>query len=127
MVSQYGSLDITWPTIFKLALAAFGLYVIFLIKDILVWVLFALVISVVFDPVIDFLCKRRIPRTLAAVLVYSMLFAFLAFTIYSSAPFFLKEIQRFSALFPQYFETLAPPLQGIGITAFSDFQSFLDA
>lgn len=126
-MAQQGSLDITWPTIFKLTLAAFSVYLVFLIKDILVWILFGLIISVVFDPVIDFLSKRRVPRALAAVLVYSSLFAFLALTIYSSAPFFVNEVQRFSGLFPQYFETLAPPLQGIGLTAFSDFQSFLDA
>lgn len=119
-------LDISWGTILKLALASFVVYLLFLVKDILVWVLFGLIISIIFDPIIDFLQKRRIPRTISTVAVYLSLFLFLALTIYGSSPFFVNEIQRFSQLFPQYFESLSPSLQGLGIGAFDDTQTFID-
>jgi len=47
-------LDISWGTIVKFALTGFLVYVIFLIRDILVLVLFGVIISILFDPLIDF-------------------------------------------------------------------------
>ncbi|MCH8048983.1 AI-2E family transporter [Patescibacteria group bacterium] len=127
MNEQSRVLDISWGTILKIAVAGLVIYILFLTKDIMIWVLFGLIISILFDPAIDFLQKRRIPRVLAVISVYSAVFGVLALTIWSIAPLFVNEIQRFSQLFPQYFETLSPILQGLGITAFSDVQTFFDA
>ncbi|OHA65662.1 MAG: hypothetical protein A3D64_01710 [Candidatus Wildermuthbacteria bacterium RIFCSPHIGHO2_02_FULL_49_9] len=126
MNSQEKLLDISWGTILKLAVAGLVVYILFLTKDIFVWVLFGLIISVLFDPAIDFLQRRRIPRALGTIGVYSVVFGILAFIIWGTAPFFVNEIQRFSALFPQYFETLSPSLRGLGIVAFSDAQTFFE-
>ncbi|MBI1984874.1 MAG: AI-2E family transporter [Candidatus Wildermuthbacteria bacterium] len=120
-------LDISWGTIVKLSLTALLLYVFFLIKDILVWVMFGVIISLLFDPVIDSLQKRKIPRVVGTVSTYLFVFGVLAFTIYAVAPFFVNEIQRFSQLFPHYLETLAPPLQGLGVTAFSNVETFFSS
>ena len=127
MNEQSRVLDISWGTILKIAVAGLVIYILFLTKDIMIWVLFGLIISILFDPAIDFLQKRRIPRVLAVISVYSTVFGALAITIWSMAPLFVNEIQRFSQLFPQYFETLSPILQGLGIAAFSDVQTFFDA
>jgi len=127
MTNQEKVLDISWGTILKLAVAGLTIYILFLIKDILVWVLFGLIISILFSPAIDFLQRMRIPRVLGAVGVYAVIFGILTLIIWSMAPFFVNEIQRFSQLFPQYFETLSPMLQGLGIAAFADAQSFFDA
>ena len=127
MNDQGRLLDISWGTILKIAVAGLVIYILFLTRDIMVWVLFGLIISILFDPAIDFLQKRRIPRALAVISVYSSVFGALALMIWSMAPLFVNEIQRFSQLFPQYFETLSPILQGLGIAAFSDVQTFFDA
>jgi len=124
--NQEKVLDISWGTILKLAVAGLVIYILFLTKDILVWVLFGLIISILFDPAIDFLQRRRVPRVLGTIGVYSVFFGILAFIIWSIAPFFVNEIQRFSQLFPQYFETLSPVLRGLGIVAFSDVQTFFE-
>ena len=120
-------LDISWNTILKIAVAALVVYLIFILKHILVWVLFGLIISILFDPVIDWLQKRRIPRAIAAVIVYTLFFGIIAFIIYGTAPFFVSEVQRFSEVFPQYFDTISPVLEGLGVAAFQDFQSFMEA
>ncbi len=121
-------LDISWGTIVKLALAGFLVYVIFLIREILVWVLFGLIISVLFDPVIDALHKWHIPRVVSTMLVYFCIFGFLAYIVFATAPIFIHEVQEFSNRLPQYFEErISPSLQGLGVATFQDFQSFLDA
>ena len=120
-----GTLDISWSSILKLSIAGLTLYVLFLVKDILIWVLFGFIISILFDPLVDLLQRYRIPRVVGVVGVYLLIFGFIALSIYAVSPFFFNEIQRFSQLIPQYFETIAPPLQGLGIEAFADAQTFM--
>lgn len=128
MDGEQRMLDISWGSIIKLAISVFVIYLIFLLKDILVWVLFGLILSILFDPVIDFFQKRRIPRVVSTVGVYAVIFAVLAYIIFATTPLFVGEIQRFSHRLPQYFEeSISPPLQGLGIVAFEDFESFLQA
>ena len=126
MTNQEKLLDISWGTILKLGVASLVIYILFLTKDILVWVLFGLIISILFDPAIDFLQKRKVPRILGTIGAYSVIFGILAFIIWGMAPFFINEIQRFSQFFPQYFDALSPSLKGLGIAAFSDAQTFFD-
>lgn len=118
-------LDISWGTIFKIAFIALLFYIIYLIRDILILSIFALIISILFNPIINFLQNKRIPRSLAVIIVYVGIFGLISFLIYSFASIFIIEIQKFSQLFPEYFEKIAPPLKGLGIKAFEDIESFI--
>ena len=123
-MNQNRVLDISWGTILKLAVAFLVLYLLYLIKDILVWIVFGLILSVLFNPAVDFLQKKHLPRVLATILVYVFVFGILGFLIYSPAPLFVSEIQQFSKMFPEYFEKISPPLKGLGIKAFENFENF---
>ncbi len=119
-------LDISWETILKITLAAIFLYFLYLIRDILIWFLFALILSILFDPAIDFLQKRKIPRVLATSLIYFSVFGILGFSVYLLTPAFISEIQKFTQYFPEYFEKLIPPLRNLGIiTPLENFESLL--
>ena len=120
-------LDISWGTIFKISLTILIFYFVYLTRDILILFIFALIISVLFNPAIDFLTKKRIPRGLAILIVYLFVFGFLGILIYSIAPIFIYEIQQFTQLFPQYFEKVAPALKGLGLSVFENFESFTKA
>ena len=127
MEQQERVLDISWATILKIAAALFCFYLIYLIRDILIWFIFALIISILFSPAVNFLGKRKVPRVLSTILVYVSIFGILGGLIYSIAPLFVSEIQQFTQFFPQYFEKIAPPLSGLGITAFESFENFTEA
>ncbi|MBI2644411.1 MAG: AI-2E family transporter [Candidatus Wildermuthbacteria bacterium] len=120
-------LDISWGTIVKLSIAALIIYVVFLIRDLLIWILFGIIISIIFDPALDFLKKRRVPRTFAAVGLYLIVFGLIAFAIYATAPLFIGEVQRFSQFLPRYLENLLPALEDLGIAAFSDLDALVSA
>jgi len=120
-------LDISWGTILKIGIASVAFYLLYLIRDILILVVFALIISVLFNPAIDFLQKRKIPRPVATFFVYIVVFGMLGLVIYWISPVFVSEIQNFSQLFPQYFEKVAPPLKSLGIGAFESFESFIQS
>ena len=118
------TLDISWATIFKLAFALFFFYLVYLVKDILVWFVFALIISTLFSPAINFLHSLRIPRVLSVIFIYVAIFGLLGMLVYFTAPMFANEIKQFSQLFPQYFEKIAPPLRDLGVEAFESMDSF---
>ncbi|MBI2042187.1 MAG: AI-2E family transporter [Candidatus Nealsonbacteria bacterium] len=122
-MSESRVLDISLSSIIKVALAGLFFYMLYLIKDLLVWVVFALVISILFNPAIDFL-KKYIPRVACVALVYLIVFGVIGAMIYLIAPLFFTEIQQFSRAFPAYFDTISPPLRGLGITAFESFETF---
>lgn len=118
-------LDISWASIFKISITVLILYTIFLIRDILIWFLFALIISILFNPAVDLLQRKRIPRVLAASFLYVVVFGLLTLFLYIMASFFFNEIQTFSESFPKYFEQLSPFLRGVGVQAFADTETFL--
>ncbi len=126
-MEQNRILDISWGTILKVAVASLLFYLIYLVKDILVWVIFALIISILFNPAINFLRKMKVPRLLAVIFVYVAIFGILGLTIFLTAPVFVSEIQQFTQLFPQYFEKIAPPLRVLGVQAFQNLESFTQA
>jgi len=116
-------LDISWKTIVKISIAIVAFYILFSIRDILVWFIFALIISVLFNPVIDFMQKRRIPRILGTLLVYISFFGVFSLLIYLVIPLFSFEIEQFIQSMPDYFEKLYPSLQGLGIQTFENTES----
>jgi predicted PurR-regulated permease PerM len=119
-------LDISWAGIFKVVLVSLLVYLLFLIKDLLVLIIFALIISVLFNPAVDFLQKKKIPRVLAAGFIYLLIFGVLGFSVYLISLSFVPEIRQFAELFSQYFEKIAPPLKGLGIEAFESLEVFAE-
>ncbi len=120
-------LDISWGTILKTSIAIICFYILYLVRDILIWVVFAVIISVLFNPAINFLQKFKIPRVLSVIFVYVAIFGILGLVIYSTLPMFISEVQQFPQLFPQYFEKISPLLRGLGIEAFENIESFTAA
>jgi len=118
-------LDISWGTIFKISTIAILFYIIYLVRDVLILSIFALIISILFDPAIDFLQKRKIPRVIAVLVIYIGVFSLIVLFIYSVASLFISEMQRFSQVLPEYFEKIAPSLRSLGVKAFEDIESFM--
>ncbi len=117
-------LDISWNSILKVVFAFLVVYLLFLIKDVLILIIFSLIISILFNPVIDFLQKRKLPRVIGSGLIYFLVFGGVGFLIYIITLAFIPEIQQFITSFPAYFEKIAPPLQNLGIEAFENIDVF---
>ncbi|MDD2913157.1 MAG: AI-2E family transporter [Candidatus Paceibacterota bacterium] len=115
-------LDISWGTIFRILFVVVSFYLVFLIRDILIWVIFALIISVLFNPVIDFLTRKMIPRVLSVVFVYLVFFGLLALAIYSIAPLFVNEVKNLLQSLPSYFEAISPFLSMFGFKTTENIQ-----
>ncbi len=115
--------SISWGTILKILAAVICLYILYLIKDIIVWFVFALVIGILFNFIIDFLEKKKIPRVAATIILYLGIFAALSFFIYKTAPVLLSEIKGFSQNLPQYLQRISPFFEKIGVESFKTTES----
>ncbi|MBI2054153.1 MAG: AI-2E family transporter, partial [Candidatus Staskawiczbacteria bacterium] len=109
------SLNISVEAIIKVFIAAFVFYVIYLTKDVAIWFFFALIISVLLEPAINFLRWMRLPKLLAIMLIYLSIFGFLGLLIYITAPIFIFELKQFSQNLPDYFEKVDPLLRQFGV------------
>ncbi len=121
------TLDISWGSILKISLAVISFYIFYQIVEILILFVFALIISILFSPGVDFLKKIGIPRAVAVLSVYSLIFGFLSFVVYLAVPAFSTEVREFSRLVPEYFDKVAPVLEGLGVQAFETVEGFLDS
>ena len=110
-MSEEKILDISWETIFKIFVALVCFYLIYSIRNILVWFIFAIIISILLEPLINFLMKRRIPKFIAVIFVYFIIFFLLSLFIYFTIPLLSSEIREFVKILPQYFEKISPPLK----------------
>jgi predicted PurR-regulated permease PerM len=116
-------LDISWKTIVKILIAGFIFYILYLARDIALWFFFALIISVLLEPAINFLRWLRAPKIIAIILVYLSIFGFLGLLIYISAPIFIFELKQFSQYIPEYFGKINPVLNQLGINVAQSFDS----
>jgi predicted PurR-regulated permease PerM len=119
-------LDLSWETMFKIALAVIFFYILFQIKDIVVWFVFALVISILFNPAIDFLRKFKISRSMATSIVYLLTFTLLSAVLYSVVVLLIGEMEVLSHRLSYYFQELSPFFRDIGVYAFEDLDNFVN-
>ena len=122
------TLDISWKAITKVFIAIFAFYLIYLARDIALWLFFGLSISILLEPAINFLRKMWIPKMLAIILIYTSIFGFLGVLVYLMAPIFIGELKEFSNYLPDYFNKINPLLQQLGIDfaqSFSELTSSL--
>jgi len=117
-MNENTALNISWGAIFKVCVAIIFLYILFLIKDIIIWFIFALIIGILFNFLIDLLEQKRIPRIISTFLLYFGIVAVFSFFVYKTAPVFLLEIKDFSRNLPEYLQKMSPLLGKLGIEAF---------
>lgn len=119
------TLNINWDFVLKISVLVIFLYFLFLIQNLVVWFIFALILSILFNFLIDFFEKKKVPRLIATFFVYSALLAIISFFFYKTVPIFLSDIKSFSSNLPLYFQKVSPFLEKIGITVFQGADSLV--
>jgi predicted PurR-regulated permease PerM len=120
-------LDISWNTIIKISFSLLVFYLIYLIRDIIILTFFAFIISILFEPLIEFLNKRGINRVIATFLSFVLIFGFFGFSLYLISLAFAKELTSSDNIFSKYFNIISSGLKSIGFPAFDSLQEFISS
>lgn len=97
------TITISTGTIIRSILILLVLGFLYLIRDVLAMFFAALFLAALIDPFADYLERMRIPRGLAALIVYVIGLVLLAGAIILVVPPVLAEIQNFSSFFAPFF------------------------
>lgn len=118
MDSMISKIEISHKTIiFTLVLLA-SIWLVLQIRDILFLVFVAFIIMSTFKPSVDWMVRKRIPRLLATILVYIVVFGVIGFSIAWTIPSVVSEITSFSQAFPAIIEKMIPNIN-LDLNAFS--------
>lgn len=125
-MAKKDTLDISWGTILKLSLTGIGFFFLYQISNIIVLFVFALIISILFSPGVEFLKKVGLNHSLAVLVTYLSVFGLASFFLYLAIPAFSTEFSEFSRLVPTYFDKVSPFLEEVGVKAFESMEGFLN-
>ena len=125
------TISISPGTILRIIFIILLLVFIYLIRDVIVIFLFALIIASAIAPAVNLLEKIKIPRVVGALLVYIVVIGLLGFLISLVVPPFAKEIKDLSSNLPNYIESLSDKFETIKEASsryqniINQFQNFL--
>ncbi len=101
------TISITTGTILKTALIGIGLFLLYYLREIVLVVLTAVVISSACEPAVRLFMRAKIPRLIAVIILYVILFTFLFGMFYFFLPTVLNDIKGFIASLPAYLEAVS--------------------
>lgn len=115
------SITITPGTVIMAIAIGAAAYALWLLRDIALLVLTAVVIASAIEPGVVFLMKYRMHRVVAVTMMYLIVFGSLFGLVYAFLPPILDEAQGFFLTAPQYLDTLNLPSSITGIPAAQPF------
>lgn len=98
--------SITPSTITSAVLIVLGAYVLWLLRDLVLLVITAIVIASAIEPQIAFFIRYHIPRFFAAILVYVIVFGSIFGILFFLFPPIIADAAGFLSTMPRYLETL---------------------
>jgi len=96
------NINISSRTIIKIIVILVLIYFLYLIRDILAIFFFALVFSSALDPSVDWLAKKKIPRSIGILAIYLLLFAVASLVVYLIIPPLVNELSQLTVNLPNY-------------------------
>jgi len=123
-------IHIPFSTIIRIVLAVIALLFVFIMRDIIILLLFAIVIAAAVDPLATKMENRGVPRIVGLLLVYLAFFLGVISFFWALIPPLAIELTDFTANFPIYATGLIEFLSRYGITsnnhAFSNLPTYVD-
>ncbi len=98
--------SITAGTILTTLLIVMGVYLLWVLRDLALMVLTAIVIASAIEPLVAFFIGWHMPRFLAALLVYVLVFGSVFALLYLFFPPIIADAAGFISAMPQYLDTL---------------------
>lgn len=102
-VSKRTIIEISPKTMLWALLIGALVVLLFMVRDIIAVLIFAIIISSALEPLLGYFENRKIPRLLSLIVIYISFFIFFAAIIYILLPLMIDQFQDFSENYPTYF------------------------
>ncbi len=93
-------IDISWSLILKVVAVILGLWLVFIIKDILILLFVVLLLAIALGPLVSKLTRYGLPRVVSILVIYLGLSLVFALVIYLILPPLLKQIRELTINLP---------------------------
>ena len=114
-------LDIKTGSIIKILVIVLAFVFLYLLRDVIVILFFAIVIASAVHPLVNWLEEKRVPRLLAVLLLYLVLAALLAVFFSLIIPIVAFEMTQLGQTLPKFFTCLSNALQGAQSSGYFNF------
>jgi len=107
------TINISSGTILRFVLIVLFLVFLYLIRNVIIIFLFALIIASAVTPAVNVLNKIKIPRVIGTLLVFLLFFGIIAFLVYLVIPTVAADVFGLASNFPNYLEKLSSKFQSL--------------
>ena len=108
------NITISTGTIFRIILILLLIGFVILIRDVLALFFIAIILSSAFDPLVDWLQRKKIPRSLSIIGVYVIFFIVVGGSIYLLTGPIVKQIGDIARAFPEFYTRVNYGIQAWG-------------
>lgn len=112
-MDEQKTINISTNTILRVIFIILLLVFIYLIRDVIVLFIFALIIASAIAPVVNFLEKIKIPRVIGALIFYIAIIGVMVFLVSLIVPGMAKNIKELSLNLPDFIEGLSIKFESI--------------
>lgn len=106
-------IDISTRVILKIVAVALGLWFLYVVRDILALFFLSIILTATLDPAIDWLGKKKVPRSFGVIIVYVALLGFAGILISFLIPPLASQLTNFTQNLPAYSESFSKTFIGI--------------
>jgi predicted PurR-regulated permease PerM len=100
------NIEISTKSIIKILIVLFLIWLLYLIRDVVVILFFAIILVSILEPFVFTLTRKKVPKILAVLLIYLVLIAIVGLIIILLIPPIADQVEQLSASFPQYWQKM---------------------
>ncbi len=109
------NIEISTNTIFKVLVVIVAIWLLYLIKDVVAILFFAIILVSILEPWVIWLNQRRIPKVVAVLLIYLLLLALVALVIMLIIPPIVEQFEQLVANFPLYWDKFTSDISSLTV------------
>ncbi|PIR73419.1 MAG: hypothetical protein COU40_02705 [Candidatus Moranbacteria bacterium CG10_big_fil_rev_8_21_14_0_10_35_21] len=106
-------IEISTGIVLRTILILIGIWFLYLIKDILALLFIAVLIVAVIDPAVDWMQRKRIPRTAGVLIMFFLIALVLGLSVAFLIPPLVDQFKDFGANFSNYFQRIEASFYGV--------------
>jgi len=101
------NIDVTSASIFKILIVVFLVWILFLIRNVMVILIFTFILVSILEPAVEWLKLKGIPKILGVIILYLVLVALIALIVVLIIPPIGAQIDQLSDSFPVYWDKIS--------------------